>query len=654
MLSLQGLSKQYGIRDLFIDVSLHIGDRDRVAIVGSNGAGKSTMMKIMTGQVEPDSGRIIRSRFNTVGYLPQERVNHEGMSLYNETLSAFEDILFLQKRMDEINREIADRSAGGEPFDESEIKDLLLELGRVQHHLECCNGYNLDVKIKKVLSGLGFGEKDLGRMTEEFSGGWQMRIEMAKLLLREPTVLLLDEPTNHLDMNSLLWIEAYLKSYEGAVVIVSHDRRFLDNLVRRTVEISQGKITEYVGNYSYYVKEKKARELHLQAAWENQQKSIRQTMQFVDRFRYKATKARQAQSRLKMLGKMDLIELDSEENHVAFTFPEPERSGRVIIEIDHIDKTYGSLEVFRNLSFKIERGDRIAVLGANSTGKSTLARIVAGIEPFENGTRKVDSKARISYFSQDLAEILNPGKTVLETIEEVASSETGGRLRALLGRFLFSGEDVFKPVSVLSGGEKSRLALAGMLLTPSNLLVLDEPTNHLDMRSKEVLQHALVRFTGSFLIVSHDRDFLDPLVNKVLDIRAGRPFISPGTVSDYLKKYYEDEKLPADAGSGTDHAGTLHDARRRKREEAERRQQRYRKVKPLRERLEQKEREIAERESRRKEIEMALADKRTYMNDQNAVLLNREYRDITTRLGVLYGEWTVLEEEIEAIEKNDV
>jgi ATP-binding cassette, subfamily F, member 3 len=649
LLSLQELSKQYGGRNLFTDVSLHIGDRDRVAIVGSNGAGKSTMMKIMTGQVEPDSGRIVGSRFNTVGYLPQERVNHKGMNLYDETLSAFEDLLFLQKRMDEINREIADRSAGSESSNEAELKDLLSELGRIQHHIECRDGYNLDVRIKKVLSGLGFGEKDFGRMTEEFSGGWQMRIELAKLLLREPTVLLLDEPTNHLDINSLLWLESYLKSYEGAVVIISHDRRFLDNLVRRTIEISQGKTTEYGGNYSYYLKEKKAREFLLKAAWGNQQKSIRQTMQFVERFRYKATKARQAQSRLRMLEKMDLIELDSEENQVAFTFPDPERSGRVIIELDHIDKTYGPLEVFRDLSFKIERGDRIAILGVNGTGKSTLARIVAGIEPFENGTRKADSKARISYFSQDLAEVLNPRKTVLETIEEAASAETGGRLRALLGRFLFSGEDVFKPVSVLSGGEKSRLALAGMLLAPSNLLVLDEPTNHLDMRSKDVLQHALIQFTGSFLIVSHDRDFLDPLVNKVLDIRAGRLFMYPGTVSGYLEKYDEEGKTPAEAGPEP-----IRDERKRKREEAEKRQQRYRKVKPLKERLVQMEKEIAERESRKTEIEMALADKRTYTNDQNALLLNREYRDTTTRLNALYEEWTTLKEKIEAIEKDDV
>ena len=507
MLSLQNISKQYGPKVLFEGLSLFIDERDRIAVVGANGTGKSTLMKIVTGEVEADTGVLHKSRFTTVGYLPQELIGHAGRTLLEETLKAFENLQGLQDRFDKISAEIQTRTAAGESG--PEIENLLAEMGRVQHQIEDGEGWRIEARAKEILFGLGFGESDLQRPSGEFSSGWQMRIELARLLLRAPSVLLLDEPTNHLDIESLEWLETYLQSYAGAIVLVSHDKRFLDNLVRRTVEISQGKATEYTGNYSNYLREKEMRRGLLEAAFENQQKMIRETERFVERFRAKSTKARQVQSRLKRLEKVDIIELESDEQEIAFRFPSPPRSGRIVLQLEGVEKRYGNTPVLDGVSLTIERGDRIAVLGVNGAGKSTLVRVLAGIEPIQAGRRTEGHQVSVSYYAQNQADALNPAKTVLETVEEVAPFGMGGNLRTLLGHFLFSDDDVFKRVSVLSGGEKSRLALARMLLVPANFLILDEPTNHLDVRSKEVLKEALRNFDGTYAIVSHDRDFSD-------------------------------------------------------------------------------------------------------------------------------------------------
>jgi len=654
MLALENISKQYGPKVLFEGLSLFVGERDRIAVVGANGTGKSTLMKIIAGEVEADSGTLHKSRFTTVGYLPQELIGHGGRTLLEEALRAFEDIRRLQLRFDEISAEIRSRTDAGRPG--AELEGLLAEMGRIQHRIEDGEGWRIEARAKEILFGLGFRERDLGRPSGEFSSGWQMRIELARLLLREPSVLLLDEPTNHLDIESLEWLEGCLEAYAGALLLVSHDRRFLDNLVRRTVEISRGRATEYACNYSGYLREKEARRRLLEAAFENQQKMIRETERFVERFRAKNTKARQVQSRLRRLEKVDRIELETDEQEIAFRFPPPPRSGRVVLRLDNVDKRYGDTAVFEGVSLTVERGDRIAVLGVNGAGKSTLARLLAGIEPVQAGRRVEGHQVAVSYYAQNQADALDPSKTVLESIEEVAAFGAGGNLRTLLGHFLFSDDDVFKRVSVLSGGEKSRLALARMLLVPANFLVLDEPTNHLDMRSKEVLKEALRAFDGTFVIVSHDRDFLSGLVTKVLVAKDRGLVLYPGSVDDYLRIWRaregqapggEPRREPDPGASRTQRE------RERRRGEAERRQERYRRVKPLKEDLEALLNEIDGREKRKAELETLLADPATYGDGSRAKRLGAEYRDLAPQLEDLYRRWGDLQGKIDAIEQGE-
>jgi len=655
MLSLQNISKQYGPKVLFEGFSLFIGERDRIAVVGSNGTGKSTLMKIVTGEVEADAGAIHKSSFTSVGYLPQELIGHAGRTLLEETLKAFEDLQQLQSRFDEISAQIERRTTAGESG--PEIESLLAEMGRVQHRIEDGEGWRIEARAKEILFGLGFAERDLQRSSGEFSSGWQMRIELARLLLREPSVLLLDEPTNHLDIESLEWLEAYLQSYAGAILLVSHDRRFLDNLVRRTVEISQGKGTEYSGTYSDYLRQKETRRGLLEAAYENQQKMIREAERFVERFRAKSTKARQVQSRIKRLEKIDIIELETDEQEIAFRFPSPPRSGRVVLQLEGVDKRYGDVPVLDGVSLTIERGDRIAVLGVNGAGKSTLARVLAGTEPIQGGRRTEGYQVIASYYAQNQADALDPAKTVLESVEEVAAFGAGTNLRTLLGHFLFSDDDVFKRVSVLSGGEKSRLALARMLLVPANFLILDEPTNHLDLRSKEVLKDALRNFDGTFAIVSHDRDFLAGLITKVLVAKDRGLSVYPGTVDDYLRIWHEKEAAgqTGNAGEGPE-AGNrsgIQGERERKRREAERRQERYRRLRPLKDELEGLLDRIGKMERRKEELESMLADPRTYGDANQARSAGSEHREIAPALDTLYQQWAAVQEKIDAIEGED-
>ncbi|MFZ1731815.1 MAG: ABC-F family ATP-binding cassette domain-containing protein [Bacteroidota bacterium] len=652
MISLNAITKEYPGKVLFKDVSLRIGDNERVAIVGSNGTGKSTLMKIITGEIESDSGEIAQSRSNTVGYLPQDGIAHSGRSLFDEASTAFDDIIAMHDRVDELSAEISRISTQVSPEDE-ELHRMVDELGEIQHLLEHREGYNIQTKVAQVLTGLGFHERDFHRLTEEFSGGWQMRIALVKLLLREPTILLLDEPTNHLDLEALQWLEDYLLGYDNSIVLISHDRRFLDNLVQRTIEISLGKLTEYSGNYSYFVEQKILRTEQQRAAYDNQQQHIKQTKQFVDRFRYKSTKARQVQSRLKQLEKLEPVELEDEERGISFDFPEPPQPGRILMELEGVSKSYGDLHLFSNLKLTIERGDRIAFLGVNGAGKSTLARIIAGIEDFQTGTRKPGHNLAIGYYAQNQAEELVPQNTVFQTLDLVAAGEVRKRLRTLLGCFMFSGSDVDKLVTVLSGGEKSRLALSKMLLTPSNLLILDEPTNHLDMRSKAVLQDALSRYDGSMVIVSHDRDFLEPLVNKCVDFRNGQLRLTLGSVSDYLRKRadeVEEHRQRDAAGQVVERKSAVHSDRDRKREEAERRQDRYKRIKPLKNRLDRAEKLVADLETRKTEVENALADETTYRDEAKAKILTKQYHDLSIQLETAFSDWGNIQAEIDALD----
>ena len=650
MISLNNIAKHYSGEYLFKDVTLYFGDRERVAIVGANGTGKSTLMKIMVGQLEPDSGVMTQSRSNTAAYLPQDGIYHQGKTLLDEAATAFDDVLLLHRRIDAINKELEVLTENGDPAS-PEMHTLLEEMGKLQHHLEHRQGYSIEARCKQILSGLGFSERDFARMTDEFSGGWQMRIELAKLLLREPTILLLDEPTNHLDLESLEWLESYLQSYDGSVIIISHDSRFLDNLVARTLEVSLGRLVEYSGNYAAYLKQKSQRLAAAESAYDNQQRLIKQTMAFVERFRYKATKARQVQSRLRMLDKMEHVAVEREEQEIDFNFPQPAAPGRVVMELKDLGKAYGSVSVLQNVSLKIDRGDRIAMLGVNGSGKSTLARIMAGLELFETGQRIPGHNVSISYFAQHQAEDLDGQKTALQTLQELVPAESLTRLRSLLGLFLFPGDDVFKKVAVLSGGEKSRLALAKMLLMKANFLILDEPTNHLDVASKAVLQQALDNFSGSYVIVSHDRDFLEPLITKIVDIKDGQVCVMPGTVGTYLEKLHAAQQdtfqLRDPAGNAVQKKSPFHREKLRKRDEAEKRQDRYQRLKPLNAVLETIEEEIVRAEQRKAEIEAALADHKTYENEELARSMNIEYREINSRIETLYEEWTQVHEQIE-------
>jgi ATP-binding cassette subfamily F protein 3 len=647
MISAVNLLLEFGERALFNEISFRVGPHDRIGLVGSNGTGKSTLLRILVGEMAADKGEIAKAKYVSVGYLPQEGMSAAGRTLYGEVESVFAEVIGTQTALDEIHRRM-----GEIDHESAEFAELLEVYGELQHRLESSDAFRIKTGIEKVLVGLGFRESDFARQTDEFSGGWQMRIALAKLLLAQPSLLLLDEPTNHLDLDSLRWLEDYLRSYEGAVIIVSHDRRFLDNMTGKTYELSMGTLTEYAGNFTYYVTEKAVRRAQQIAAQRNQQQQIKQTEQFIERFRYKATKARQVQSRIKQLEKLDLIEIEDEEGGIHFAFPPAPQSGRVVMELKEIRKSYGGLKVFDGINFDIDRGDRIAFVGVNGAGKSTLARILAGIEPFEAGERVVGHNVTISYFAQHQAEELNPANDVLQTVEEVATGDIRRRLRTLLGCFLFSGDDVFKKVRVLSGGEKSRLALAKMLLHPSNLIIMDEPTNHLDMRSKGVLQEALAGYEGSFVIVSHDRDFLDPIVTKVVDFRHGGIRTYPGNVSEYIDARGKEQQVAAPPAQGKSASGSGSE-RERKRLEAEERQKRYRRTGPLRERIGTLERQLEEMEKEKAEISRQMADPDIYRDGERVKIVHARYKELEKAIGDGYFRWNALTKELEEMKSAD-
>jgi len=645
MLSLEHITLEFGERTLFNDISTTVGPRDRIGLVGSNGSGKTTLLRIISGAPQGEEGAVKKAHYVTVGYLQQETIALHGKTLYEEAETAFEDILDTQQKLSEAQ----DTLAVLDPTSE-EYTDTLEIYGELQHKFEELDAYRMRSKIERVLNGLGFSQTDLNRLTEEFSGGWQMRIAMAKLLLQEPSLLLLDEPTNHLDLESLQWLEEYLRQYNGAIILVSHDRAFLDNLTSRTFALSAGRFEEYAGNYSFYEKERLVRRELLLSQQRNQQDQIKQTQEFIDRFRYKATKARQVQSRVKMLEKIEIVEVEREEEALRFRFPQPVSSGRVVLDLQGIQKSYDSLQVFSHLDFKVERGDRIAVVGVNGAGKSTLVRIISGEESFEKGERIVGHNVLLSYFGQDQADELDLSKDVLQSVEEVSSSETKTQLRTLLGSFLFHGDDVFKRVSVLSGGEKSRLALARMLLRPANFLIMDEPTNHLDMRSKKVLQAALAEYEGTFLIVSHDRAFLNPIINKVLELHPGSMRLYLGSMSEYFAKKKQEnlsQQTAARLKPLDNSKATAHTARQ---EEQDRKKVKEKEVRSVKRQLEAVEAEIAHHEQRKSEIESLLADPELYKNGEEAKAVSAEYKSVQKDLSDAYWRWGKASEQLEKVQ----
>ena len=690
MIQLSELTKSFGDRTLLDGVTWQIGDGDRVGLCGPNGAGKTTLLKMLAGMDEPDAGAIIRPSALTIGYLPQDGLAHSGRTVFEETSSAFQPLLDMKAAMHDIEHRLADPAVP-----EAEHESMLSRYAELQDRFRLADGYNMDLRIAAVLRGLGFSTDDAARPCETFSGGWQMRIALAKLLLGRPNLLLLDEPTNHLDLEARNWLEEYLGDYPYAVILVSHDRYFLDAVVTRITDLNLRTLTDYVGNYSKYVEQRDAMLERLRQAKREQDEEVARVKMFIDRFRYQATKAAQVQSRIKMLEKVVPIEVPPERKRIHFTFPACAKSGRTVLELKHVRKAYGPLTVFTDVTLHIERGDRIALVGPNGAGKSTLMRMLSGEEAPDAGERTVGHQVVMEYFAQDEAIRLDPALTVYETLAAGSPTDMVPAIRNILGGFLFSGDDVYKKAAVLSGGERTRLAVARMLLRPSNTLLLDEPTNHLDLDSKDVLLDALEDYGGTLIMVSHDRYFVEKLATKIIEIGHGEALVYPGTYAEFLwsksqagtqgagsrdaapatrdavarsaKAQAPAGKAPAPAAKGAPraapaagsaakpaavHASPATDTRSadaaaaredRKRLEAERRKQ-QRALESLHKRIAELEARIADREARVKELEQAMSAPGFYDDRHASKVLIDKHQALMWEVGDLMGQWEALQE----------
>jgi ATP-binding cassette subfamily F protein 3 len=650
LISLFEITINYGTRYLFDNINLRVSGKERYGLIGANGAGKSTLLKLICGIQQPDSGEIVISKHTTIGYLPQETVNLIGKTVFQEVYDSAEDLTYIRNEIRDIEHEIentVDRN--------SEVYlDLLNEYSELQEKYHLLEGYKLNSKVEKILLGLGFQEKDFNRPSEEFSGGWQMRIALAKLLLQNPSILLLDEPTNHLDIESLIWLENYLINYSGAILIVSHDKNFLNNITNNTIEIFNGSLTSYPGNYDFFLAEKEKRKELTENRIRNQQKYIKEQEKFIERFRYKATKAKAVQSRIKMLDKIDLLEEIENDKHIRFSFPPALHSGKIVMEIINLSKSYdGKENVLEDISLVFERGEKIAFLGVNGSGKSTLSRIIAGIEPYDSGTIKDGHLVEKKYFAQNQAEELDLDLTILETMERTSKNDSRLNLRSILGGFLFRGDDVFKKVGVLSGGEKSRLALAKMLVEPSNFLILDEPTNHLDISSKDILKSALNNYSGTVIIVSHDREFIDGIINRVIEFKSKKINIYNGNSSDYLK-YKHDKEIKSELENSIDISGENSDTvenpwliGKLKKKEYKKKQTKFKKI------ISECENKIAALETRKKSIEEIMIDQNFYKDVNKAVEIKNEYEDILLKIKKLSVLWEKEIENLTSFEKQN-
>src|ERR1700721_3070979 len=556
MIQLSGAGKRFGHKLLFENADWLITPRDRIGLVGGNGTGKSTLMKVLAGMDTFDYGTLTIAKGTSAGYLPQDGLTLAGRSVFAECMSVFDDLRAMETELESLTHSMAELDHTSPEYDA--VAD---RYHRVEHEFLTRDGYSIEAEVGRVLMGLGFTKEDWSRLTDEFSGGWQMRLALAKLLLQQPNLLLLDEPTNHLDLEARNWLEEYLQNYPNAFLLISHDRYFLDVTVNKIAEIWNKRFWFYTGNYDKFLAQKTQRNEQLQAAYRNQRDRIEQLEVFINRFRYQATKAKQVQSRIKELEKIERIELPEEEKVIHFSFQQPKPSGRIVAEFIDVAKSYGEKEVFRNVSFMIERGDRIALVGVNGAGKSTLIKLLAETEAPTKGEFRLGHSVLPDYFAQDQYKELNPDARILDDIGELSPRSTQTELRSLLGCFLFSADDVFKRIGVLSGGERNRYALLRMLLHPANFLLLDEPTNHLDMRAKDVLLEALMKYTGTVVFVSHDRYFIDNLATRVFEIGDGKVEIYPGNYEDYLwRTQGGDKKAPTLADvprtSGPRHRGT--------------------------------------------------------------------------------------------------
>ena len=681
MIQLSDLTKSFGDRTLLEHVTWQIGDGDRVGLCGPNGAGKTTLLKMLAALDEPDSGAIVRPSGLTIGYLPQDGLSHSGRTVFAEASSAFQPLLDIKAEMHDIEHRLGDASVP-----DTEHESMLSRYAELQDRFRLSDGYNMDLRIATVLRGLGFDAADADRPCETFSGGWQMRIALAKLLLGRPNLLLLDEPTNHLDLDARNWLEEYLSVYPYAVILVSHDRYFLDTVVTRITDLNLRKLTDYVGNYSKYVEQRDAMLERLRQAKREQDEEVARVKMFIDRFRYQATKAAQVQSRIKLLEKVVPIEVPPERKRIHFTFPRCAKSGRMVFEVEHARKTYppppGSggqaVTVFTDVNLHIERGDRIALVGPNGAGKSTLMRMLSGEEAPDSGRRTLGHQVVMEYFAQDEAVRLDPALTVYETLAAGSPNDMVPAIRNILGGFLFTGDDVYKKAAVLSGGERTRLAVARMLLRPSNTLLLDEPTNHLDLDSKDVLLDALEDYGGTLIIVSHDRYFVEKLATKIIEIGHGGAEVYPGTYAEFLWSKSQKERpapnaqLPSprakeptkhakgtkdaprtkDQGPGTDKGPTdqapgikdqAPSREDRKRLDSERKKK-QRSLETLQKRIAELEARIADREARVKELEAAMSTPGFYDDRDASKQLVDQHQALMWEVGDLMGQWEALQE----------
>jgi ATP-binding cassette subfamily F protein 3 len=633
MIQLSGAGKRFGHKLLFEDLNWMITPQDRAGLVGANGSGKTTLLKVLAGLESLDYGKLSVTRGVSSGYLPQDGLSLSGRTVFAECMSVFASLQQMEVEMEELTHKMAELDPAGVEY--TQVADRF-------HHLDSefrnRDGYAIEAQVGAVISGLGFPHEEWNKRTEEFSGGWQMRIALAKLLLEKPNLLLLDEPTNHLDLEARNWLEQYLADYPFAIVLISHDRYFLDVTVNKIVEIWNRGVHFYSGNYEKYLRQKQERTEQLQAAYKNQRDRIEQLEAFINRFRAQATKAKQVQSRIKELEKIERIELPAEEKTIHFSFPQPKPSGRIVAEFHGVSKSYGDKFVFGGVDFIIERGDRIALVGVNGAGKSTLIKLLAGTEPVSSGEYRLGHNAEVDYFAQDQYKELDPNARLLDDLQYQAPRSSNTELRSLLGSFLFSEDDVFKKIGVLSGGERNRYALARMLLQPSNFLLLDEPTNHLDMRAKDVLLESLEKYTGTVVFVSHDRYFIDKLATRVYEIGGGEVHVFPGNYEDYVWRKEGkniDLTLPA-TGNGIAHQQPITN------NQQPAKRLNPMKLKKLQERTRELETQIAALEAEIASDEESLAN---FVSAEETMRLSTQVEKRRAALSALLSEWEATSQE---------
>jgi ATP-binding cassette subfamily F protein 3 len=646
MISVSNLSVHFTGNYLFSNVSFMVGDRDRIGLVGRNGAGKTTLMRIIAGLQEPEGGVVASPSGSSVGYLPQEMATGSKLNVLQEAMTAFEEARHQHDMMDKYAAELGERT----DYESESYTKLIQRLTEATDRFHLLGGQNMQEEAEKVLKGLGFEANEFGKPLSTFSGGWQMRVELAKILLKKPDVLLLDEPTNHLDIESIQWLEDFLITYSGSVLLVSHDRAFLDGVTNRTIEIMNARIYDYKAGYSKYVEMREEQMEMQKAAFDNQQSQIAQIEKFVERFRYKSTKARQVQSRIKLLDKMERVEVDeTDSSAIHFLFPPAPSSGRVVVECKDLTKRYGEKIVLSKLDLAIEKGDFVAFVGRNGEGKTTLARIITG-ELAHEGMCKLGHNVKIGYYAQNQAELLDSEKTVFETIDDVAVGEVRTKIRNILGSFLFGAEAIDKKVKVLSGGEKARLALAKLLLNPVNLLVLDEPTNHLDMVSKDILKNALLRYDGTLIIVSHDRDFLEGLTDKIFEFRNRIIRTWLGDIKDFIKarKLANLAQLEARRIEQQKSGENLSDNKLN----YERRKQQERENRKMAVKVEKAEQEIESIEAKIKHYDQLLADPDSHKDAAKSTRMFQEYQDLKKQLELKMEAWEQAHSELEAMQKD--